>query len=202
VTLAIGTNPGGGTLSGTKTVTVSSGVATFTGLSIDLAGNGYTLIASSGTLTEATSDTFNIVASTASKLVFTLQPGGASGGSILSTQPEVTVEDALGNIETSDSSTQVTLTIGTNPGGGTLSGTKTVTVSNGVAIFTGLSIDKAGTGYTLTASSSPSYTSDTSNPFDITAGTASKLVGRVLEGFARKVGNDSTVSTTRPSSSR
>ena len=51
---------------------------------------------------------------------------------------------------TSDSSS-VTLAIGTNPGSGTLSGTVTVAAVNGVATFSNLSINKAGTGYTLTA---------------------------------------------------
>jgi hypothetical protein len=43
VTLSLGTNPSGGTLRGTLTVNVSGGIATFSDLSIDLAGVGYTL---------------------------------------------------------------------------------------------------------------------------------------------------------------
>ena len=85
------------------------------------------------------------------------------------------VEDANGNVETSDNATQVSLAIGTNPAGGTLSGGAAVTVASGVATFSGLSIDKAGTGYTLTASSTPSYTGATSAAFNITTGTASGL---------------------------
>ena len=67
------------------------------------------------------------------------------------------VEDANGNIETSDNATQVSLAIGTNPAGGTLNGGSAVTVASGIATFSGLSINMAGTGYTLTASSKPSY---------------------------------------------
>ena len=84
----------------------------------------------------------------------------------------VAVEDANGNIETSDNATQVSLAIGTNPASGTLSGGSAVTVSSGVATFSGLSIDTAGTGYTLTASSTPSYTGATSAAFNITTGTS------------------------------
>jgi len=51
VTLALGNNPGSGTLGGTTTVTVAGGVATFSNLSINNSGNGYTLTASSGILT-------------------------------------------------------------------------------------------------------------------------------------------------------
>jgi len=50
VTLAIGTNPVGGTLSGTTTVAASSGIATFPDLSLSVAGDGYTLLASAAGL--------------------------------------------------------------------------------------------------------------------------------------------------------
>ena len=60
VTLAIGAGPSSATLSGTTTMTVVGGVATFTGLSINLAGNGYSLVGTSPPLTGATSSSFNI----------------------------------------------------------------------------------------------------------------------------------------------
>ena len=172
ITVAIGTNPGGGTLSGTKTVAAVNGVATFSNLSIDKAGTGYTLTASSGGLTGATSAAFNIAAGTASKLAFTTQPTNTTGGATINSVA-VTVQDTYGNTVTS-SNASITVAIGTNPGGGTLSGTKIVAAVNGVATFGDLSIDKAGTGYTLTAATSP-LTGATSNAFNITVGAASKL---------------------------
>jgi hypothetical protein len=60
VTLSLASNAGGGALSGTTTATVSGGVATFANLSINNPGNGYTLRATSGSLTAATSAAFNI----------------------------------------------------------------------------------------------------------------------------------------------
>src|SRR5207248_4957263 len=60
VTMAIGTNPSSGTLSGTLTVAAVNGTATFSNLSIDKGGNGYTLQASSTGLSSATSGAFNI----------------------------------------------------------------------------------------------------------------------------------------------
>jgi hypothetical protein len=60
VTVAIGTNPSGGMLSGTLTVTVSNGVASFGDLSIDMIGDGYTLHATAGSLTAADSNAFSI----------------------------------------------------------------------------------------------------------------------------------------------
>jgi hypothetical protein len=63
VTIAIGHNGGlllHGTLSGTKTVAAVNGVATFSNLSIDQLGNGYTLSATASGLTRAESTPFNV----------------------------------------------------------------------------------------------------------------------------------------------
>src|SRR5207247_137635 len=64
ITVAIGTNPGSGTLAGTTTVAAVNGVATFANVSINSPGTGYTLTASATTLTGASSSSFNITALT------------------------------------------------------------------------------------------------------------------------------------------
>ena len=151
VTLAIGTNPSAGTLSGTATVNAVAGVATFSGLSIDKAGTGYTLAATSGALTPATSAAFNITAGAAAKLAFAQQPSNTASGAAITPAMTVQIQDAAGNLVNSAAS--VTLAIGANPSAGTLAGTATVNAVAGVATFSGLSIDKAGTGYTLAATS-------------------------------------------------
>jgi len=61
VTVAIGANPGGAGLSGTKTVSAIAGVATFATLSINAPGNGYTLTAAAPNLGTATSAVFSII---------------------------------------------------------------------------------------------------------------------------------------------
>jgi len=176
VSLAIGTNPGGGTLTGGSAVPVASGIATFPGLSIDKVGTGYTLVASSTPIyTPATSSAFNITPGIPTQLVFVQGPTNAGAGSAISPAVTVAVEDANGNVETGDHSTTVGLAIGTNPGGGTLTGGSTVPVVAGVATFSGLSIDMIGVGYTLTAASTPSYAQATSSAFNITTGIASHL---------------------------
>src|SRR6266480_8085542 len=60
VTLALGANPGAGTLSGTLTVAAVQGIATFNNLRIDRPGSGYTLAASAGGLSGATSVRFAV----------------------------------------------------------------------------------------------------------------------------------------------
>src|SRR5205085_107565 len=71
VVMGIGNNPGGGTLAGSLSVQASGGVATFSNLSIDKVGNGYTLSASDGALTGVISGGFNITPSFADHLVIT-----------------------------------------------------------------------------------------------------------------------------------
>ena len=85
------------------------------------------------------------------QLAFDQSPTSAAAGAVLSPAVTVLVEDAAGNVVANDTSS-VTLAIGNNLGGGTLSGTLTVTAVNGVATFNNLSIDNAGDGYTLVAS--------------------------------------------------
>lgn len=171
ITVAIGANPAGGTLSGARVVAAASGIASFSSLSIDKAGTAYTLTASASELTGATSTTFEITAlppppPMATSLEFTAQPQSAQTGASLGTITVAAV-DSTGSTVTDFSGT-VALAIGTNPGGGTLSGTAAVALGNGVATFSGLSIDKTGNGYTLTASTS-GLKSATSSTFNVTA---------------------------------
>ena len=111
----------------------------------------------------------------ATKVGFTTQPGNGTGGSDLSTQPVVAVQDAGGNTVTT-ATNSITLAIGTNPSGGTLSvTTNPVTAVNGVATFAGIKINLVGTGYTLTATPSGGLTAATSTAFNITVGAASQV---------------------------
>ena len=90
-----------------------------------------------------------------------------------STGPPLAVQlaDANGNplkpADFSASGTRVTVSIGANPGGGTLTGTTTATSSYGVAKFGNLQINKAGVGYDL-AANAPGLSSATSAFFTIT----------------------------------
>jgi uncharacterized delta-60 repeat protein len=103
----------------------------------------------------------------ATQLVFTTQPGGGDADSAWSQQPVVEVQDIGGNTITSDNTTEVTLAIGSNPGGGELAGHTTVTVSSGIATFSDLEIFNQGNGYSLTASAI-GLDPDISTAFNIT----------------------------------
>src|SRR3989442_8851441 len=97
VTVAIGTNPGGGTLAGTTGVTAVSGVATFANLSINKVGTGYTLAASATGVTPATSTPFNVTVRAATQLVFSVQPSNATAGGAIAPPVQETPPDAPGN---------------------------------------------------------------------------------------------------------
>ncbi|MFN0178017.1 MAG: RCC1 domain-containing protein [Gemmatimonadales bacterium] len=152
VTVALGTNPGGGTLAGTTTVNAVNGVATFNGLTIDRPGSDYTLVATSGALSSTTSAAFAIHPPAPAKLGFAVQPTPTQGTRPITPAPQVAIQDVLGNTVPSATSA-VTVAMGPNPGGGTLAGTTTVNAVNGVATFNGLTIDRPGSGYRLVATS-------------------------------------------------
>lgn len=116
------------------------------------AGTSYDLVTGLGT-----PKVNKLVMGTAAKLAFTTQPSASNvSGTAFSTQPVVTVQDSNGNpVTDSTASVTIAITTGTGTSGAVLSGTTTVSAVAGVATFSGLSIDKAGSGYTLKATSSP-----------------------------------------------
>src|SRR5205807_2069150 len=83
ITIVLWSNPGGSTLSGTTTAAAVSGVATFSTLSLDKTGSGYTLAASTTDLTGTTSASFDIVPGAAVSLVFSTQPSSATAGAAI-----------------------------------------------------------------------------------------------------------------------
>ncbi|MGH3195163.1 MAG: hypothetical protein ACRDOH_11550 [Streptosporangiaceae bacterium] len=93
--------------------------------------------------------------------------GFNSTGSPLAVQLVDANNDPLNPADFSANGTQVTISIQSNPGGGTLTGTTTVASSNGVADFGNLQISKAGAAYDLAASAS-GFTPATSAFFTVT----------------------------------
>jgi hypothetical protein len=123
----------------------------------------------------------------AAKLSFvTSPPANVVAGTGLDLTVEV--EDSSGAIETNYIGT-VTLDLTGGPAGSGLSGQTTVVVQNGYAYFDGLTITKAGSGYTLVAHTagpgvalSSSFTVSPAAPaqLDVISPTGSILVGERL----------------------
>jgi len=141
------TTANGATLNGTKTVAASNGVATFSGLSVAQIGS-YSLTATDGALASATSSAFAITPGAAASIVFTTQPVNPLAGAAFGVA--ISVQDSLGNVETGDGTTQITLS--TNVCGNPV--LRTVTVSAGVAQFPDLRFYTPGNNRQLTAQAS------------------------------------------------
>jgi len=152
VSVALATSPTGATLGGTLSVTASQGVATFSRLTLTTAASGYTLGVSSSGLSGATSSAITVTPAAATQVVITQQqPASVVVNAGFGLQ--ASVEDAYGNVVTSASNT-VKVALENNPTGAKLGGTLSEKASHGVATFSGLTLNKAGSGYTLEVSSS------------------------------------------------
>ncbi|MFN7453528.1 MAG: LamG-like jellyroll fold domain-containing protein [Pseudobdellovibrionaceae bacterium] len=153
---------GTGTLSGTVSVSASSGVVTFTNLRLNLVGTNKVLTATSAGLSSAVSNAFTITNGAPSQLVFTSQPTSATAGMNFASQPVVEIRDSAGNVVPTSAS--VTLTAAN----GTLLGTSTVSAVNGVVTFSGLSLTVAGSNSLSVASAGLSTV--TGNTFTVNPG--------------------------------
>ena len=174
VTAARGTT-GTSTLQGTTTLTLASGVATFSGLSYDKAETmNITFSTTAGSFT-STSTSVVVSPAAASQMVFSQEPSPtATAGAAFSTQPIVKEEDQYGNVITTDSTNTVTASTG-SLGTASSPGTTTVTLSSGVATFSGLSYDKAETMNIAFSTTADGFTA-TSNNIVVSPAAASQLV--------------------------
>ncbi len=130
-------------LQGPTTFTLAGGVATFGGLSYDKAETITLQFTTSAGSFSATSAHVAVSAAAPAALVIVTQPSStATAGQAFVTQPVVDELDAFGNLETGDSTHTVTAA---STGTASLQGTTTVTLSGGVASFSGLFYDKAET---------------------------------------------------------
>jgi hypothetical protein len=144
LTLTAGTGPLLGITSLDIGTAAGNALATFTNLEIDSAGTNKQLTASASGFTNAVSSVFTISAAAADHLALQTQPSAtATAGAAFATQPVVRIEDAFGNLCSSDNSTLVTAA--RNAGTATLQGTTSRTAVNGVVSFTNLSYNKAET---------------------------------------------------------
>ncbi|SET30373.1 S8 family serine peptidase [Stigmatella erecta] len=192
VTIALDANPAGGTLTGTTTVAAVAGVATFNNLKITKLGAGYTLAATSGTLTKAVSSPFDLGAAPPYRARFTTQPGNSTAGTPISPAVQVTLYDEFDNVSTG-ATTAVSIALASNPSGASLNGVTTVIPVNGIAVFDDLEVDRAGSNYTLVAGASGLYP-DTSKGFNVAAGTGGSVTKLVFRAAPTTVVAGETLS--------
>ncbi len=129
------------TLEGTATVATVDGVARFSDFVIKTAGTGYTLRATSGTLPEATSPSFDVAAAQAAVVELTGLPGSLMAGG--SANVQVTVKDAFGNLATGYTGT---VHFTSTDGAAVLPGDDTFTAADaGQKTFSAVELRTAGT---------------------------------------------------------
>ena len=126
---------------------------------------------------------------TPGKLAFTLQPRTTLVGATMNVQ--VSVEDPATGEVIADSSTPITLALGSNPVGAGLSGDIIAQPQDGVATFTNINLDAPGDSFTLVASAT-SLTKGTSTPFDITARAWTHSSAGLDGGYAQRILYDPT----------
>ncbi len=162
----------------TATATASAGVASFSGLKVNNAGS-YTLTASdttTSTITTAITNSFSIVATTPNKLIITTQPPSSSITAGAAFGAGVSVEDQYGNVVTTGTGSTDSIKFTLSSGSFASGSTSTVSASGGVANFSNLLVNAAGS-YTMTASdSSRTLTTAITNSFSIVAATPNKFV--------------------------
>lgn len=149
VTLNLGSGPASAVFGGTLTMPAVAGVAKFTNLTPNLAGNGYRVDASALDLDDTSTITFTVVPGAPASLLVSTQP---PGGLVASAGFGLTVEavDSQGNVVPSFVG-NITLNLSTNPSGAAFAGAHTLPAIGGKATFTGQTIDRIGTGYVIQA---------------------------------------------------
>jgi hypothetical protein len=174
VTVAFGANPGGATLGGTRTVAAVAGVATFSTLTVDRPGNGYTLQASASGLSGATSSQFTVSTGSAANIAaISATTLTGTAGSPVSPVPSVKVTDGAGN-----GVAGVSVTFEVTAGGGSVSGESQTTNASGIATVGSWVLGTAaGTSNNqLRASSAGLSGSPVTFTASATAGSAGKLI--------------------------
>ncbi len=157
-----------GTASGTTNV---SGQFSTTVTANTVAGS-YTVTAAVAGVSTPVSFALTNNPATASKVAFGVQPVNTAGGAAINPAVQAAVEDQFGNVLTTDQTDQVTVTVASGPGSFTAGSTTTVTVHNGVATFSNLILNTAGT-YKLAESATGSLTGANSSAFNVTLAVTS-----------------------------
>ncbi|RLN64304.1 hypothetical protein BBP00_00003556 [Phytophthora kernoviae] len=133
----------------------TNGIARFRGVFIDVAGSPYKLRYTTDLVLDGgntvVTNPFTVAQGVCNKVVIMNAPTAAKGGKAFSIQPVLKLIDSGGNTLEADSSSLVRVSIAANPSRGALKPTDALIayVRKGFAVFRGLKIDKAGSGYSL-----------------------------------------------------
>src|SRR5262249_1143236 len=149
-----------------------NGIARFSSLKLTKPGSNYAIQASANLVSAATTSPIEVLpSSTKPQLIISAGPPSSftAGTSFGLT---VTVQDVSGQVDTDFSGT-IPIGLASGPAGAALGGSLTVTPNHGIAIFAGLSLERAGS-YSLGATSEDASPAMSKN-FQVLAAPLSRL---------------------------
>ncbi|MGH7521186.1 MAG: hypothetical protein ACREMI_07890 [Gemmatimonadales bacterium] len=157
---------GGGALGAVKDTSDALGLATASSWTLGNVVGTNTVTATAGAL-PARTFTATSVAGPPARLAFLTEPTRALAGDTIGPDVQVAIQDQYGNVVL-PATDVVTLGLGPTPPdpAAKFVGTANAAAVNGVAVFPGLAIDSAGSGYTLVATAL-NRAGTQSAPFDI-----------------------------------
>ena len=132
---------------------------------------------------------------TASKLAFGQQPTQVGTGQTITPAVTVDIEDSNGNLVTSGTGSNASVTITLSGGMGSLGGTTTEAASGGAATFSNLTVSAAGTTYVLTAKSG-TLTSAISSQFTVISCSGPDTFAVGVNPSTTNAGSSTTVTLT------
>lgn len=134
-------------------------------------------IISTGMANGAVGTAFAIMMQTsgmATKLVFAKKPSTSVAGAALEQQPVIITQDQFGNPTSKGLNENQSVKIRLSSGTGSLNGTSTVMIENGMAIFSDLQLSMVGTKKLMATSGSLSFA--VSNEFNVTESDSSPRI--------------------------
>ncbi len=161
-----------GTPQGSATAIVNDGIASFAGLADNTAGTA-TIWFTAANLPAITSGAIAVSPAAAIALTISASPPSSVTAGV-GFGLKVAAVDPFGNIVSTTSDT-VTLALDGGPEGSALGGPFTADLVNGIATFTGLTLDKAAADYRISAAAS-GLASATTDAFTVDAGPPARLV--------------------------
>ena len=143
----------GGTISNV-TATAAAGVVTFTHLQlVGTPGVSYKFNFTTASLTSADSNAITVTNNVATQIVLSRSAAGARAGVAFTTQPQITIKDAYGNVVQTGTGSGASVTAAISSGGA-LVGTATISATQGIATFADLGVGAVNGTYTITYTAS------------------------------------------------
>ena len=183
--------PTNGFLTGSLSVTPApgTGTASFANLSVNNPGNGYSLVATTNLVNAAQSSPFNVVQTTdaiALRFISTTVPTTSVAGGGLTGATGALAVEVINSTGARVTTSSAPITLSVQGGRAAIAGTAIVTAVNGLATFSSATIQRADTGYVLTATSPTLNTAIAPSRLAVAPSTAVGL--RALDSLPTVVG--------------